>query len=45
MLPELVLREIVKLIRAAIKEWGTTLRLATIMVIGVLCVLVVALVW
>ena len=32
--------EVVRLIRAAIKEWGTTLRLVTIMAAATACVIV-----
>ena len=33
-------REVVRLVRAAIKEWGTTLRLVTIMAVATACVIV-----
>jgi hypothetical protein len=33
-------REVVRLIRAAIEEWGTTLRLVTIMAAVTACVIV-----
>jgi hypothetical protein len=33
-------REVVRLIRAAIKEWGTTLRLVTIMAAATACVII-----
>lgn len=33
-------REVVRLIRAAIKEWGTTLRLVTIMAAATACIIV-----
>lgn len=33
-------REVVRLVRAAIKEWGTTLRLVTIMAAAAACIIV-----